>query len=70
MVAKPDLCNHRGIVVSEDDPGKRLVCEFERLTGSNEQKCVCRDEAQARLLRDETQQSIRDAGGKQSLRGN
>jgi hypothetical protein len=70
MVAKAELCNHKGIVVSSDDPGERLVCQFEYIVGSNYAKCVCRDEAQAKLLREETQQTVRDAAGKQAIRGN
>ena len=71
LVVAASVCGPKNSVKATNDaPGKRAVCELETVVGTHVPKCVCRDEEQMNLDREETQQYLRDAQAtKQNIRG-
>jgi hypothetical protein len=61
VVLPTAMCSKPGTVaMSNDAPGKRMVCELQEPVGSHLPKCVCWDEQQMAQNREDAQEMIRE----------
>src|SRR5215471_4227630 len=61
VVLPTSMCAKPGTVaMSNDEPGKRMVCELQEPVGSHMPKCVCWDEQQIAQNREDAQDMIRE----------